>query len=203
MITVWMSTPCTATRNSCNVVHAWSYLSGAASPKVAPSGLSSDASAFPVPLLESHFRLPPCGIRPLGAMPSLLRTFHISSSTPSLPQASQLRLPRNLRPRHPRALKPKQIRPHLPHLHLLAPLRDPIPPEMPPYVLKRLVPTIPVPAMHLDRPVRRLRTQPVRVVITHSNLMAELALDGDPGGLARRFAARSHGIHLGGGAQDQ
>ena len=74
---------------------------------------------------------------------------------------------------------------------------------MPPDMLKRLVPTIPVAAMHLDGAVRGLRTQPIGIVITHADFMAHLALDRHPGGLAGRLAARGDGVHLGGGAQDQ
>ena len=122
---------------------------------------------------------------------------------PFHPPSSKLRLSRYLRPRHPRTLEPKQIRPHLTHLHLLAPLRNAIPSEMPPDMLKRLVPTIPVPTMHLDGAVRRLRTQPISIVVTHADFVAHLALDRHPGGLAGRLAARGDGVHLGGGAQDQ
>ena len=81
----------------------------------------------------------------------------------------------------PHRLKPKQHRRHLPHLHLLAALRDPIPAKMPPDMLKRQMPAIPVSAMHLDRPVRRLRRQPVRPEIAHRDLVPQLLLDRHPG----------------------
>jgi len=46
-----------------------------------------------------------------------------------------------------------------------------------PDMLKRIMSRIPIPAMDLDRAVRRLRTQPVRIVITHGHLIANLLLN--------------------------
>ena len=70
-----------------------------------------------------------------------------------------------------RRLITKQIRRDLPHLHLLTPLRNSISPKMPPDMLERIMPAIPIPAMHLNRPVRCLTAQSVGVVVAHSDLM--------------------------------
>lgn len=94
-------------------------------------------------------------------------------------QLALLRPPRALDPltlTFPTA-KAKKIRGNLPHLDLLAALRNPIPTMMPPYVLKRHMPRIAHAAMDLNRPVRRLRAQPVRPVVAHADLIPEPLLD--------------------------
>lgn len=102
-------------------------------------------------------------------------------------------LPNRSIPLAPPPPKPKKIRRHLPHLDFLAPLRNPIPPMMPPDMLKRPMPTIPVPAMHLYRAIRSLAAQPVRPVVAHADFIPETRLDGDV----------RHGIHFYGGLADE
>lgn len=48
---------------------------------------------------------------------------------------------------------------------------------MSPDMLKRPMPTIPVPAMDLYRAIRRLATQPISPVITHGHLIPDALLD--------------------------
>lgn len=57
---------------------------------------------------------------------------------------------------------------------------------MPPNMFKRPMPTIPIPTMHLNRLIRRLRTQAIRIVIAHRDLIAEATLN-----LRMR-----HGVHV-------
>ena len=64
---------------------------------------------------------------------------------------------------------------------------------MPPIMLKRPPPTIPISAMDLDRPIGGLAAQPVRPVIAHADFVAEAALD----------VHVRHGVHLQGRLADQ
>lgn len=48
---------------------------------------------------------------------------------------------------------------------------------MPVNMLKRLMPTVPIPTVDLHRPIRRLTAQAVGPVVTHADLVAQLGLD--------------------------
>jgi hypothetical protein len=72
--------------------------------------------------------------------------------------------------------KAKQIRSNLTHLNLLAPLGNPIPPMMPPDMLKRIMPRVPISPVDLDRPIRSLSAQPIRPVVAHRHLVANALL---------------------------
>ena len=89
------------------------------------------------------------------------------------------------------------------NLHFLTPLRNPIPPKMPPNMLKRQLPTKPHPTMHLNRPISRLRTQPVCIVITHPNLMPQLLFNIHPRRPPLLLRGVSNLIHLRRRAENQ
>ena len=64
---------------------------------------------------------------------------------------------------------------------------------MPPNMLKRPVPAIPIAPMDLDGAIRGLATQPVSPIVAHADLVADPLLD---------LHVR-HGIHFDGGFTDQ
>lgn len=86
--------------------------------------------------------------------------------------------PRNILHRLPPP-EPKQIRGHLPHLNLLASLRDPVPAMVPPDMLEGHLPRISHAAVDLYGAVGRLTAQPVGPVIAHADLVAQLTLHVD------------------------
>src|SRR5436309_6129360 len=61
-----------------------------------------------------------------------------------------------------------------PHLDLLRSLRNPVPPVVPVDVLEGHMPRVADAAVHLDRLVRRVTDQPVRAVVAHRHLVADL-----------------------------
>lgn len=103
----------------------------------------------------------------------------------------------------PSGLVPKQVCSNFPNLDLFTPFCNSISPEMPPDVLERVVSRIAYTAVYLDGTVCRLGAQTVGIVIAHTDLMAQLLLNSDPGRLARRLGRGGDLVHLDGGAEDE
>src|SRR5437867_5359091 len=61
-----------------------------------------------------------------------------------------------------------------PHLDLFRPFRNPVTPVVPVDVLEGHMPRVADAAVHLDRLVRRVTDQPVRAVVAHRHLVADL-----------------------------
>src|SRR3989475_1613556 len=84
-----------------------------------------------------------------------------------------------------------------PHLDLFRPFRNPVTPVVPVDVLEGHMPRVADAAVHLDRLVRRVTDQPVRAVVAHRHLVADLhvvLMVQLPGGLPHELA---HHLALG------
>ena len=73
--------------------------------------------------------------------------------------------------------KSKQVTRHFPHLDLFTAFGDPVATVVAINMLKRFVPLIANPAMHLHRPVSRVATQAIGAVVTHRDLVRQTLRD--------------------------